>query len=464
MTPRPPAPDAVRAPIATLDPDPRSWAGLLRTHDPIPEPHRRFRDQLGLPTDRPVIMAGHQPTLWHPGILAKLLAASALAARTDAAVAWLVVDFDEPLPLRTRLPAFDPHGRLREYAWSIDGRDTPSPGVALSQPAVTPVPPRLPHGWALPDGAGDRTDAARRALAAHADAPNAAVQVTEALFDLLEPLTPRPIVIHASRLGRTDLFAHTVALAARHPSTPHDLYNAAVAHHPDADVRALSTRHDGALELPFWAMQVAQPRPVFDTDLAETPVSALLPRGLLMSGLARLAGCDLFIHGTGGRAYEPINDRWLTRWLDAPAPTPGPGPGLAPFVTATADLTLDLDAPTIAPADAARARWLAHHARHHPAHLDDTAAQRQRDALVAAIEGSPRGSTERARLFSELHALRRAHEHTHAQPLADLADEARELTLAAQATPLAEDRTWPAFLHDPERLRMLRDQIDARFF
>lgn len=463
MTPRPPAPDAVRAPTIALDPDPRSWAGLLRTHDPLPESHRRFRDQLGLPTDRPVIMAGHQPTLWHPGILAKLLAASALAARTGAAVAWLVVDFDETQPLLTRLPAFDPHGRLREYAWNPDGRDTPPPGVALSQPAVTPVPPRLPRGWTLPEWAGGRTDAARRGLAAHADAPSAAVQVTEALFDLLEPITTRPLVIHASRLGRTDLFAHTVALAAQHPQTLHDLYNAAVAHHPDADVRALSTRPDGALELPFWAMQDAQPRPVFDADLAETdPADAdpatLLPRGLLMSGLARLAGCDLFIHGTGGRAYEPINDRWLTRWLDAPAS------GLAPFVTATADLTLDLDAPAIAPAEAARARWLAHHARHHPAHLGDAAAQRQRDALVAAIEGSPRGSTERARLFAELHALRRAHEHTHAEPLADLSDEARELTLAAQATPLAEDRTWPVFLHDPQRLRALRDQIDPRFF
>ena len=323
-------------------------------------------------------------------------------------------------------------------------------------PAVTPAPPRLPRGWTLPGWVRDRTDTARRALAAHADAPNAAVQVTEALFDLLEPLTPRPIVVHASRLATTDLFARTVALAARHPSTPHNLYNEAVAHHPDADVRALTTRHDGALELPFWTMHDAQPRPVFDADLPDIDPRTLLPRGLLMSGLARLAGCDLFIHGTGGRAYEPINDRWLTRWLDAPP--------LAPFVTATADLTLDLHAPAVAPADAARARWLAQHARHHPAHLDDPAAQRQRDTLVAAIEGSPRGSIERARLFAELHALRRAHEHTHAEPLADLADEARELTLAAQATPLAEDRTWPAFLHDPERLGALRDQIDARFF
>ena len=46
----------------------------------ISEPARRFRAALALPTDRPVIMSGHQAEWWHMGVLAKFVALDHAAA------------------------------------------------------------------------------------------------------------------------------------------------------------------------------------------------------------------------------------------------------------------------------------------------------------------------------------------------------------------------------------------------
>ena len=70
-------------PTITLRPDPVQWRGAVRPAV-IPAPDADDRRALGLPTDRPIIMSGHQPTLWHAGILAKLLAAGELARATGA--------------------------------------------------------------------------------------------------------------------------------------------------------------------------------------------------------------------------------------------------------------------------------------------------------------------------------------------------------------------------------------------
>ena len=45
---------------------------------------------------------------------------------------------------------------------------------------------------------------------------------------------------------------------------------------------------------------------------------ALAPRAFLMTAIARLACCDLFIHGTGGERYERVTEAWVARWLGLP--------------------------------------------------------------------------------------------------------------------------------------------------
>ena len=45
-----------------------------------------------------------------------------------------------------------------------------------------------------------------------------------------------------------------------------------------------------------------------------------------MTGMARLAACDLFVHGTGGGIYDTITEAWFREWL---------GVELAPTIAVT---------------------------------------------------------------------------------------------------------------------------------
>src|SRR5579864_8908961 len=105
----------------TVRPEASTWGGLLRSRAPVDGRAQRFPEELGLPGDRPVIMSGHQAQVWHPGILAKLMAARSAAKLSAAAVAWLVVDQDDHEPWEIRYPVRRGDGRLESRIWRMDG-------------------------------------------------------------------------------------------------------------------------------------------------------------------------------------------------------------------------------------------------------------------------------------------------------------------------------------------------------
>ncbi len=443
---------ASRVSRVTLDPEAGSWASLMQDHiarrGGLDADARTFREQLGLPTDRPIVMSGHQAELWHPGILAKFLAADALARRTGAALAWLVVDQDANDPHGLALPARADRAPFRAETWRMGPEPQGKP--AFSVAAATPnEPPAFPLAVDL----AERLDRIRDALLAHARAENAAVQLSEALFDVLDGVVERPRVVYASRVARTDVFARTIERMLGDPDGVCERYNAATAEHPQAGVRALA-RDAGGVELPVWHIDGSGRRlPIRHGRISDT--TTLVPRGMLATGLARAAGCDLFVHGTGGGAYEPINDAWLPAVLG--------GTPLAPFVTATADVHLLLSGELVSPRDAARARWGAHHARHHPGLLGDAGMQSERDALVERIRSEPVGSAERAAGFRALHGLLDAARERHAGALDALDRHAEELAARTDRAMVARDRAWSVALHDAATLGELRERIDARF-
>src|SRR5205823_2691827 len=155
---------------------------------------------------------------------------------------------------------------------------------------------------------------------------------------------------------------------------------AAVAWHPTVGIRPLlADEVQDRWELPLWWLPPGREREhVYAEDLGRIPIAELAPKALMMTGLMRLAGCDLFIHGLGaaglvepGRVvegYDVITGEWLAAWL-------GPEASIAPIVMVTASFLLPLlDRPLPTLHDSARATWLAHHARHDPIALRDPAA------------------------------------------------------------------------------------------
>lgn len=444
-----------RGPEFVIRPAVADWR-LATRHRHVDAAARQFRRELGLPDDRPIIMSGHQAQIWHPGILAKLLALSAAAEFADAAAAWIVVDHDDNDPFSIRAPIFGAADRLAVTTFSPE---RPAPAApACRQPTWMP-----PGVWSPPVGAQPAApgvlsglESIRSALASHARSTDAAAQVTEAAFQLARPYGAKPIVIMATSLSRTAYFSDLVSQMRRDPARCAEAHNRAVRQFPKDRIAPLTA--DGAsIELPLWSIgpEPGSPRrKVFAADLDSIPVERLAPRALLLTGLLRMAGCELFIHGLGGERYDRITERWLADWL---------GRALAPTSMVTATLRLRVPGDWPPDASIARASWTAHRARHDPAMLDDADRAQAKQSFLEQIRSAPRRSRERAALFARLHDLLHESEHAHAESLSGLDRAAAAMRARATEAAIAGDRTWPFPLYEPEQLAELGETIAAQF-
>lgn len=431
-----------------FEPAPGSWPGLVRAV-PTDETARGTRKALGFVADRPVIMAGHQPGFWHPGILAKWVATHALAERVGGVGAWVAVDQSPGAGSEVAYPAHAAersggaapvspgHGgaALVRRAMKLGDSDTPP---ASQKPArLSP-----PTATALPAVAAGLARVAAL-LESHAGEPNLARQLHAACVEALGarlPLAP----CWASGLHLTAGFGEMVGAMRADPAGCVRLYNEAAAARPDAGVRELAAGA-AAVELPLWERSDAPGpwRTVTSDRLPDMPDDRLVLRGLPMTGLLRWRACDLFIHGTGGGAshaeegYDRVTERWLESWLGAV--------DLAPAVVASATLRLDfreLARETPTPDDIARARELAHRASHDPALLGDVSLGARKRELAARIAALPKGSDERAALFAEMQRLGEQGRGDNAGQLAELRRRAEALAARAEEAEIVADRTW----------------------
>jgi hypothetical protein len=475
------APNALRfisMPIDTLTlaPPPAQWLAAVRARTGSPRA-ASFRAQLNLPTDRPVVMSGHQATIWHPGILAKRFALSAAAEHAAAHAVWLVVDQDPEDPSTLHYPARSASDApLRTQAWTWA-----PPRVAMlckadvppcAAPAFLPAPIPDADAPALPG-----TPAALLAIhtALHAEAlvaPSLAVQLASTAERLIAPYAPRVQLLYASQLARTDLFIELASRMARDPRACAAAYNRAIAATRASRIAPLRS-DDRACELPLW--HIASPeqprRRVYASELpkllASSSTSAsLLPRALFMTGLLRLAGCELFIHGLGGAGpdaasgYDRVTDHWFNEWL---------GPDyfghqlLAPVVTTTATVTLPLlTKPPVTEQTLRTAQWKLHAARHNPRLLLDVVAAARKQQHIAAIAGS-RSRADRKREYLAMHTELTDYRQHVQQQLATLNSEILDITSRLRDQAIATKRDWPFPIYPSTEITALRERITQAF-
>jgi hypothetical protein len=452
-----------------LRPHPSTWPQLAQSHfaRAAADPEiLTFRSELSIATDRPVLISGHQATLWHPGILAKWLAMNAAADCFPACeTIWLCVDQDDNDGSTFRVP-FRRDGTLRALDIKLDapiaapGTPTGSRPTARSGSLSAAI---------YPD---DITTASVRAhlphLAQAIDYFSSTSSLAEQLtlitakfvrwFDLERP-TPTELLF-ASDIAKATAFRSILARMIADPASCIATYNQAVLHTSDADLRPLTViAKRNRYELPLWLLRPGEPRRKVYSDelssLTDADRARLAPRALLMTGLLRAYACDLFIHGTGGEKYDRATERWFATWL---------GLTLSPMAAASATLTLPLaDGPIPTPAHVARAAWRLQHARHHPAALNLPELQREKDALVAAISAAKASRQDARDLYRQLSALLDQARIDGAPVLSRLQ---HHLALARQGlaeSTLTADRTWPFMLYSRESLTALRDSIRAQF-
>lgn len=437
-------------PAISIEPPAHAWPAPVLPD--LSDLQRTTREALGLPTDRAVVLSGHQPGFWHPGILAKYLAASAFAEQHDAHAAWVVVDQDETEPTVLGVPDRDGAGRLvrREIRLTEDeGRVAPGT-PAGSRRSVRAV-----------SGTDDRLKPLTDALRAHESAASIACQAAAAAGDLIAQRLAAPALpmIPATALAQTPVLGALIERMAHEPALCARAYNSAADAHKDARLRTLVVRRDGSdAELPLWRMRPGAVRtPVYASQLSKIPAGELAPRALLMTLALRLAACEMFIHGTGGGVYERATDDWAAAWLGG-----GLG-GLSPFGVVTATMRLDLGVPGVTAADVAAARWRVHRGRHDPAMLGDDAAAAAKSAHLRAIAAAKDAGEPTDPHYFAMHDDLEAARQRNAARL-DALNEAAAKAADDHADGLvAGDRTWSFALHPDLGLRELNTAIRARF-
>lgn len=456
-----------------IEPAPRAWT--LARH-PAPRPledlQRTLRAQLGLPTDRPILMTGHQCDWWHAGVLSKYAAMTRAADTLGAHAARLWVDQDTNDPGRLRYPASDGGAGIAERVWGLapEAPVAPETPTGAREPIEPAPPPTDPHDAARPGA----LDAIRDAMGAARTEPTLARQVARSVRTLAPAWLgdDRGSDLFALDLARTDAFGALVDRIADDPPACTRAYNDAAGAHPNSGIRPLTLR-ESRIELPLWRVRPGEPRlPVYAAQLDAIPREQLAPRALLMTGLLRLGACDLFIHGTGGAGYAPVTAQWfgawLGEWLGARAERldgrAGAAALLAPVVMVSATATLadaGEDLPT--PESAAGARARAHKARHDPSLIGDADAARAKAALLEQIEAAKQRGEKPGALFAQMQRLLDDHRERNARALESLDAEADRLETASKSSALLLDRTWAFPLLPEHRLGIVEKAI-ARVF
>jgi len=428
-------PDLINSPSVTIEPAWAVWASALSSIR-----SSAARDDLGLETDRPIVMSGHQPIVFHNGILAKLIALDEASKRADAQAVWIIPDQDAVDPGVIRVPTGSRESLSVDLVELLSTGSVPA-GVSVGSIKAQNI--REPNDESL-KGLAQWLDQYAEMETLAGQFGYATIEHASEVLGI-EP----PRIIFASELFDSDTMFAAVESMRSDPKRCAQSYNNAVAQYPDAGVRALNIE-DGRIELPLWWCRDGEQRVAIDTDnIGSFSRDELMPRGLMMTALVRAYLADLFIHGTGGDVYDQISQDWFRDWLDIELQPKA-------MVTATQHLDLGFSAQEKADfKDAHAAKWQLHHARHTPVMVGDHNAQKRKDELVAQIKQLASKDPQRDVLYRQLQQLLESYRDEHQTQIAAYGLRVERSIELAKQYELASDRTWAWVFFEQEALQRL---------
>ncbi len=401
-----------------------------------------------------LLMAGHQPELFHPGVWVKNFALGGLARRLGSTPVNLVVDNDAAKTTGLHVPApshpfdsaafrADPQVRLKFLPYDHGPAEEPYeertvhdealfagfPGRVAEEMRGAGAVPLLPAFWAevLRQAGrtpllGERLAAARRTFergwgCANREVPVSLVCQTEAFAWFAGHLLANVASFHAAYNACVQDYRRRYGLRSRqHPV-------------PDLDARG------DWREVPFWAWRAGQKRRgrLFARPTAAAvelrvgdeswPALPLRPdgmtaafralerrgfkvrsRALTNTLYARLFLADLFIHGIGGGKYDEVTDDIVRRFYGFEPPE---------YLVLSATLLLPLPSFPADPEDCRRLARTARDLRYNPQrHLDALSSPERKQAArhlaaekQAWVERPAQGKRERRERFRELRSL-----------------------------------------------------------
>lgn len=178
-----------------------------------------------------------------------------------------------------------------------------------------------------------------------------------------------------------------------------------------------------------------------------------MPRALMMTAMARLGLCDLFIHGTGGANYDRAMELWIREWL---------GVEVGSVAMATADSRLPLMEVGESGLDLATVTAAARRAWHDPSAGEGGAhPSEMKRQMVLKIAGLARNSPQRRAAFMSMHGelatLRGERQQTIERVQRDLEYARRR----AADLEIARRRDWAFSLYPREMIDGLAAQARA---
>jgi hypothetical protein len=347
---------------------------LARGGEPLPQLGQTAADQL--------LLAGHQPELYHPGVWVKNLALYGLARAHGRTPLNLVVDNDTVKSTTLRVPVpphpgHDSSPRLVTVPFDRWSAEVPYEERAVAEPELFhsfadrvadlmkgwPFEPLLPELWAEVRRKEEQTPLLGECLVAG----RRALERRWGCHNLEVPLS--------ILCGTAPFHWFACHLLSELPRF-HALYNAAVhdyrvrngirsRNHPVPDLAA----EGDWLEAPFWGWRAgrtrrgrlfarpgpqrielranAEPWPALPLA-AETPLPRMAAawgqlegqgfkvrtRALTTTLYARLLLADLFVHGIGGAKYDELSDELIRRFYGCEPPS---------FLTLSATLWLPIE-------------------------------------------------------------------------------------------------------------------------
>jgi len=398
----------------------------------------------------PVILSGHQPRPFHPGVWLKNFLAGELASAAGGIALNLNVDNDEAHVQVFRLPTRDrvckmggDEVRNVEVEFAPHARGVPfeeQPAGAIRPETVDDVLALVPAP-ALGDAFRDCWQRLVQAVPGAASLGEAFVVARRRLE---ERLGLANLELFVSALSDTSAFRLFVAAMLRRREDFFAAYNDSLhefrrvyrERSPAQPVPDLA-REGARMELPYWVWRAGEPRrrlwveptpegglalaaedePVGrlgPADLADPAAGAerladlrrsgwkIRPRAISMTLFVRLAVGDVFIHGVGGALYDQITDAIIERLFGVRPPE---------IILASATVHLPLETFPATPADLSAAQRAVRDWRHNPDRMLPKGVRRGGEAKALAEEKkrliATRGATrdERRRIWQRIREI-----------------------------------------------------------
>ena len=269
-------------------------------------------------TEAPLLLAGHQPELSHPGVWVKNFALHGLARRLRGFSLNLIVDNDTLKSTSLRFPVFrdrDPNSvHLQSLAFErLDGEVPYEDRLVNDEEQFRSFPDRAALSWA---GWGYEP------LLARVWKPEGNPGVA---FTLMRQRCEHDwgcwnAELPVSRLSQTDAFAHFARHILGDLPRFREVYNTAIRAYRDAN-HIRSDNHPAPElrvgEAPFWVRTASGRR---ERATAASDVRNLRPRALTLTLFARVCLGDFFIHGIGGGKYDEVTDAIIRDYFGVEPP------------------------------------------------------------------------------------------------------------------------------------------------